>query len=252
MVLDSTFAIINQNTSNMKKTLLSIISLTALALSARSQCVDGAVGSLVVTTGYNVGQSFTAPCSGVLTHVEFTAGSAGIVPGDYLYIYAGGGTSTSPIHTQAFTDINVPSANMPIGIDIVGSVPVTMSSQYTFAFNVNLDLYAGIGSYAGGDGYQDGTQVTGVDLGFGVEISVPTGVTDHALAEVSIFPNPTTDVLNISTTEKLVAVNIYASNGALVRTDDQTSIDVSALESGLYLVQVQTKEGVGQVRFVKQ
>lgn len=236
----------------MKKTLLSIISLTVLTISAQAQCIDGVAASLPVTTGYAVGQSFTASCSGNLTHVEFIAASAGVVPGDYLFIYAGGGTSSTPIHTQAFSDITVASPNMPIGIDIVGSVPVTMSSQYTFAFIVNLDVYATIGGYAGGDGYQDGVVVNGIDLGFGVEISVPTGVTDHALADVSVFPNPTADVLKISTTEKPIAVNIYDSNGALVRTDDQTTIDVSALKGGLYMVQVQTKEGIGQTRFVKQ
>ncbi|MCB0400931.1 MAG: T9SS type A sorting domain-containing protein [Flavobacteriales bacterium] len=236
----------------MKKSLLSILFFSALSFTAFSQCQEVGTGSTPVTTGYLAGQAITASCSGNVNYVQVTAASTGTVPAGTLNIYAGAGTGTTPIYTQAFSPITISNVGDPVTINVTGSVPVTSASQYTFEFFMNLDVYAGFGTYAGGDAYQGGVLVSGIDVAFVVDISVATDVEELETTTTSVYPNPATNLLNIETAEKIMTVNIYSVNGALVKTDNQAAIDISSLENGMYIVSVQTESGINQTRFVKQ
>ena len=68
----------------------------------------------------------------------------------------------------------------------------------------------------------------------------------------SFYPNPATNVLNVVTADKLVSATIYSVNGALVKTATNKAIDVSDLDKGMYLLTVQTTNGVTQTRFIKE
>jgi len=58
--------------------------------------------------------------------------------------------------------------------------------------------------------------------------------------KVSIYPNPAQNQLSISGVEGQFAVNIYALNGVQVlNAVNTTSIDISAISAGCYLVKVQ-------------
>ena len=236
----------------MKKILLSFILLSAVSFTAFSQCSEIGTGTTPVTTSYLAGQSFTASCSGDLNYVQFTANTTGTVPPGTLYVYAGAGTGTTPIHTQAFGAITIANVGDPIQIGVSGSVPVTSSSVYTFEFFVNLDIMAGFGTYAGGDAYQSGTQVTGIDTQFEANIVAGVGIDEVNTSNMSVFPNPATDVLNISTENQLEKVSIFSVNGALVKIDTQSAINVSNLDKGMYLLTVQTDKGITQIRFIKE
>jgi len=75
------------------------------------------------------------------------------------------------------------------------------------------------------------------------------GVEDHALNyEVCIFPNPTEDVLNISTsTFENVTYTLYDAQGKLVMQNilsaEQTPIQVSQLAPGAYSLELIFEEG---------
>lgn len=60
----------------------------------------------------------------------------------------------------------------------------------------------------------------------------------------SIFPNPSTGVFNISFSDELLTIKVYNMNHQVVhQSDGALSIDLSALATGLYICEMQNKEG---------
>ncbi|MDQ8004812.1 MAG: T9SS type A sorting domain-containing protein [Pedobacter sp.] len=72
----------------------------------------------------------------------------------------------------------------------------------------------------------------------------PVAIKNLNTAEISIYPNPVTDVLNISSNgEKLVSIAIYSTSGVRVKNiklnnETATSINVQDLTKGIYIVKV--------------
>lgn len=60
--------------------------------------------------------------------------------------------------------------------------------------------------------------------------------------EVTLYPNPANDVLNIEMTNEVQLVEIYNIQGQKVVTSNQKQINVSDLSSGMYMVKVQDSE----------
>ncbi len=237
----------------MKKILLSFILLTASSIVASAQCTETYAPAtfLPATTNYLAGQSFTAPCSGLLNYVQVTANTVGVVPAGTLNVYAGNSTATVPIHTQSFASITVANVGDPVQIIISGSVPITNASQYTFEFFMNLDVQANT-TYTGGNAFQSGTPTPPISVAFEADITVATGISETNVSNTSIYPNPATNVLNITTDNQLEKVSIFSVNGALVKTDNQSIIDISNLNKGMYILTVQTDNGITQTRFIKE
>ena len=63
---------------------------------------------------------------------------------------------------------------------------------------------------------------------------------DIIKGEIEIYPNPTSDFLNVKT-EDLTLINIYNVNGQLIQSynsdDDVMIVDVSDLEKGIYVIE---------------
>jgi uncharacterized protein len=69
---------------------------------------------------------------------------------------------------------------------------------------------------------------------------------------IKIYPNPTSSVLNIENAENFKTVKFYNTQGLLVLQSNQLLVNVSALNIGLYLVEVENTEGIRTlVRFFK-
>lgn len=66
--------------------------------------------------------------------------------------------------------------------------------------------------------------------------------------DIVLYPNPTNDLVQLQSTSLLEMVEIYTLNGQLVHAtqpmQQQFRINLAGLSSGLYMVRVQTKEGV--------
>tara|TARA_R110001592_G_scaffold95159_1_gene274431 strand:+ start:4227 stop:6608 length:2382 start_codon:yes stop_codon:yes gene_type:complete len=71
---------------------------------------------------------------------------------------------------------------------------------------------------------------------------------------MNISPNPTRDLLKITTADKIEQVTIYNINGSLVKTIQQNNntINVSELSKGMYFLMVKTNNGIIQAKFVKE
>jgi hypothetical protein len=78
-----------------------------------------------------------------------------------------------------------------------------------------------------------------------VNYTVYTGIDEKTIPMVQIFPNPVTDVLSINGLKE-ASVKLYSTDGAQVMSFDHfsgSSIDVSALPAGIYVMNVTTQEG---------
>ncbi|MFA9213464.1 MAG: T9SS type A sorting domain-containing protein [Candidatus Methylacidiphilales bacterium] len=76
-----------------------------------------------------------------------------------------------------------------------------------------------------------------------------------AITNLTVYPNPATDVLNISLSNGTVIeiVNIYTVSGKLVNNIklNGNQIDISQLNNGVYMVEVLTADGSFKTKFVK-
>jgi hypothetical protein len=76
--------------------------------------------------------------------------------------------------------------------------------------------------------------------------------------EISIYPNPATTVLNLSSTEMMdFTISVTDVTGRVVLRekvlDSFYPVDVSSLTSGIYLLRLETPEGANKmVKFVKR
>lgn len=72
-----------------------------------------------------------------------------------------------------------------------------------------------------------------------------------------LYPNPSTDVLNIVSASAMEHLNIIDLSGKIVRTEKlnglgTTFLEVDTLEAGTYLIEVRTAEGRSNRTFIKQ
>ena len=83
------------------------------------------------------------------------------------------------------------------------------------------------------------------------------GIDDVQLdfVEAKVYPNPAIDYLSIETKEVVQRLEVYDALGrkAMYRTPNQNnfSLDISNLEKGIYILKLQTKEGIGSYKIVK-
>ena len=77
------------------------------------------------------------------------------------------------------------------------------------------------------------------------EISGMLSNNEFVSQNFKIYPNPTSDILNISLENNLVLehVTIYNNLGQVVKTATENVIDLSQLAKGLYFVEVTTNQG---------
>ncbi|OCA76015.1 hypothetical protein BBI01_04790 [Chryseobacterium artocarpi] len=68
----------------------------------------------------------------------------------------------------------------------------------------------------------------------------------------NIYPNPTSDFIQIETTENLKEINIYSSLGQKVMTSQEKKINVKSLNAGVYWVEIKTKNGSTVHKIVKK
>lgn len=71
--------------------------------------------------------------------------------------------------------------------------------------------------------------------------------------KISLYPNPTRDILNIqfSNSIELEEVQIFNTLGQLVLTKNKASFSIAILSKGVYAIKVKTSEGVIHKNFIK-
>ena len=86
----------------------------------------------------------------------------------------------------------------------------------------------------------------------------PAGIEENSMSGISIFPNPTNDILNITSSEEISEIEIVNTLGQVVcRTEvnrDNAVCDVEGLTSGVYVVRIHGTDtaSICQKKFVKE
>lgn len=102
------------------------------------------------------------------------------------------------------------------------------------------------------DGYVKFNIYGGGFLSLSKKIDIPTSLSsDKANASV-IYPLPAINSITIKTEADLVSVDIVDLNGQLILSSKDSTIDVSALKTGLYLAKITSSAGVVTKQLIKK
>ena len=82
------------------------------------------------------------------------------------------------------------------------------------------------------------------------------GVNDFNAINVSVYPNPTINNINIQSDEQITNVVVYNTLGQMVMNaaPDATnfSMETANLDAGIYFAKLSTEKGSKTVKFIKQ
>ena len=69
----------------------------------------------------------------------------------------------------------------------------------------------------------------------------------------TIYPNPTSEILNIKSEQKISRIEVYDISGKLLKSVDgkAKNVSVSSLNKGMYLIKLYTENGVVNSKFIK-
>ncbi len=75
-------------------------------------------------------------------------------------------------------------------------------------------------------------------------------------AEIKIFPNPTSNILNINTSSTITSLEIIDTNGrriqSLFQNSNEVILNIESLQSGIYLLKVTTEKGTSIQKIIKK
>ena len=66
-------------------------------------------------------------------------------------------------------------------------------------------------------------------------------ITPQNEKEISVYPNPTSNILYINGLNKHEKVHLFDTNGKLVKSCQETELDMNDLSNGIYLLQIRTQ-----------
>ena len=83
-------------------------------------------------------------------------------------------------------------------------------------------------------------------------VSKPDVIENFVLSTISIYPNPTTGLLNITSEEQDIRmISIFDLSGVRLFYTQGTTFDISHLPAGVYIVQIITEKGIVTKKIVK-
>ena len=86
------------------------------------------------------------------------------------------------------------------------------------------------------------------------DLSAVLSIKNFNISNYTVYPNPTTNYINIKLNNNSIykEANIYSITGHLILSTIQETIDISDLSSGIYLMEIETDQGLSVKRIVKQ
>lgn len=94
---------------------------------------------------------------------------------------------------------------------------------------------------------------TTVDLGAYEFDASLSNVSFNNFTDFTIYPNPASSLLNISSYDEIKLAEIYSLEGKLVLKSTQKKIDISNLSSGLYIIKITNSQNeIGIKKIIKQ
>lgn len=94
---------------------------------------------------------------------------------------------------------------------------------------------------------------TYVDTAF-FELNIPIGIEEYLVSVTSVFPNPVYNNFSIETPLRIESLKIYDNSRKYISSLKITDKfhDISNLNSGVYILEIETREGVLRKKIVKK
>ena len=151
--------------------------------------------------------------------------------------------------TTLHLDINPTLVPGPGGYpDVWTEFTITVAgvSATPVAMNFALRYFVTNGGPAG-----DNSNYIGIDT-FSL-VRPALAVSNVNKAKVSIYPNPTTDYLNVSSASKISSVEVFDISGKKVRVElADNKVDVQNLVKGSYVIKITDASGTTSQKFIKE
>jgi hypothetical protein len=141
------------------------------------------------------------------------------------------------------------------------------SASYNFPSNARFRFQCDASANAD-QVYIDAVTVTGSNGGLIEELEpivsitelerpteIPTTTSFVTANDVSVFPNPAQDYLNVRSSEVIESIQLISVSGQLIRSVQPNTtydkLDISDLEAGMYYVQIKTVDELVTQKFIK-
>ncbi|ESU27360.1 hypothetical protein FLJC2902T_20650 [Flavobacterium limnosediminis JC2902] len=185
--------------------------------------------------------------------------------------------------TQTISGCESPRLSVSVTVNVVGApagaatqvisvpVPTDATIEDIVVTGSNIIWYpSAADALAGTNALVAGTQLTSGSVYYAtqtvggctsasslaVTVTVTLGVKDFALNNLKLYPNPVTDVLTIENGQAISDVEIYSITGqkVMVKTVNElsTTVDMSGLAGGTYLIKVTSDDAVKTVNVIKK
>ena len=155
-------------------------------------------------------------------------------------------------YERTFTAGNGCDSVVTLHLTINNSVHYSFTETATSPYTWNGTEYTETGNYT-----QNFTAANGCDSIVTLHLNILSGISQNGTAEISVFPNPATDILNITSSETIFKIEIVNVMGQVVKrievNADNAVCNVEELKAGVYVVRIHT-EGtvVSQQKFIKE
>ncbi len=145
------------------------------------------------------------------------------------------GSSTS-IPTQIGTDADWKTTAEGFGHSVISKADGTL-------FSCGYNLYGQVG---------DNTNVD-KDILTSVSCSSLGNDAAHMISHFVLYPNPVTDHVFFDTAEKVLGITVYDISGRILYLGpvEDNSADLGLLQTGNYIIRIETENGIVKTRFIK-
>ena len=210
----------------------------------------------------NLGQSFVACQTGTIKSIGVLVAFNQTSTNETINVYTGttinSGNLLGSVTNQDFTENGGDPNNLDVTDFSSQNISVVAGQTYTFDIPTTVNLvYSGDNGYPNGTLYLDTVENVGnFDLVFKVEIETETlGVAEYTKNDIKIYPNPAKNQIQISSKTPIQGDAIlYNILGKAIKSFklENAIIDISNLNSGVYLLELKTDKGVFVKRIIKE
>ncbi|MEO9965252.1 MAG: M4 family metallopeptidase [Reichenbachiella sp.] len=165
--------------------------------------------------------------------------------------YASGTDFNNNTFYSATVTLNSSSISFPTNAQFRFQCDASANPDHIYIDAVTVTASSGssFSGFAVGSPVKVGGGFAGVDGPLNEELS---GVNE----DVMIFPNPATSSITINSWDPVMSLTIFGINGNVVQyiqlEEEQKVIDISALDRGMYFMQIQTEEETTVEKFIKK
>jgi type IX secretion system substrate protein len=190
------------------------------------------------------------------TTIDFFVGDGIDLVNNTLYVQLDGNIGSFDIETKEINESIIEDNNDTL--DILGAAFDGIQNQ----FFVNFSSYgsAGIGKVYNVLGEEVDTYEVGISAqAIALDYRISVDIVENNATEVAIntFPNPCTDFINITALDRIKSIQLIDLSGKSITSiyNVNTSfvqILTNDLKSGIYIINVKTKQGIVSKRIIKK